>query len=146
MEGTYGTHGFYLYIYTLYRLWQVWATRASSLILHPYFLYRLSSLYAKEKKAVKYIETLAPNMVSHAIEMRKTELSNGMATDRGEIKPMIAIDKLLDLEERGLMDRQRVLDQTNTLAVGVSESYTKKSNKSLISRLYRAPTILRLQF
>lgn len=61
-------------------------------------------------------------MVLHTLEKRKADLSNRIVANCDGTKPMILIDKLLDLEERGLMDRQRVLDQINTFVVAVSEA------------------------
>lgn len=96
--------------------------RASSLLLHPEIFYRFSSLYAEEKKVNDYLGTLAPKMILHSLERRRTELSNGMATDDGASKSMNLIDKLLALEEKGLMDRQRITDQIYTFIAAVSET------------------------
>lgn len=79
-------------------------------------------MYAKKKKIAKCVKKLAPKMVLHTLEKRKADLSNRIVANCDGTKPMILIDKLLDLEERGLMDRQRVLDQINTFVVAVSEA------------------------
>lgn len=63
--------------------------------------------------------------------MTRNAESNGMGNDRVDKKPMILIDKLLDLEEKGLMDRQRVLDQIITFIEGVSDG-TKRFKWELV--------------
>lgn len=99
---------------------------ASSIILHPTFIYRLTSLYAEEKKIGEYLFSIGPNVIAYTHAKRKTELSNGTAVDDDDTKSAILIDKLLELEENGLMDRQRILDQINTFIVAVSENAEQK--------------------
>lgn len=77
-------------------------------------------MYAEEKKISEYFSTIASKVVSHALKIRNAE-NNGLDNDCVDAKPMILIDKLLDLEEKGLMDRQRVIDQINTFIGGVSD-------------------------
>lgn len=83
-------------------------------------MYRFTSLYAEEKEVVEYLKTSAQEVLSHALEERKTDLSNGIETRGDGTQPKILIDRLLDLEEKGLMDRQRVLDQIINFIAAVS--------------------------
>lgn len=97
--------------------------RTSSFVLHPQFFYRFSSLYAEEKIINNTLEKLAPKVISHSLERRKTyyKLPDSMASNDDDSQSIL-IDRLLELEERGLMDRQRILDQINTFIVAVSEA------------------------
>lgn len=103
------------------RMWKIGAIRSTVATLQLKFIYRFTSLYDEEKKVIEYLKTIAQKMVLHALEERKTEVSNGMSIDG--TKPRVLIDKLLDLEEKGLMDRQRVLDQITTFIAAVSIFY-----------------------
>lgn len=94
-------------------MWKIGAIRSVVPTLHLKSIYRFTSLYNEEKKVIKYLKTIAQQMVLHALEERKTELS----IDGTE--PKILIDRLLDLEEEGLMDRQRILDQITTFIAAV---------------------------
>lgn len=103
-------------------IWKIAALRGAIPTLQPEFIYRCTSLYSEESKAGKYLETIAKKVLSHALEERKTESSNEMPSGYDSTKPKVLIDILLDLEEKGLMDRQRVLDQIINFIITVSEA------------------------
>lgn len=133
--------------YLFCRLGEISITRGSSLLLHPSFIYRFTSLYAEEKEILDDLGTLAPKVISNALQKRKTDLNNGMDQDCGDSKPMILIDKLLSLKEKGLMDRQRIHDQINTFVVAVSgEELIFFSAKCDFRFLHRAPTLVAAQY
>lgn len=107
-------------------------TRASLFILHPTFIYRMTKHYVEERKVTDALKKFAPKLVAHARERRKTEKSNQIVVNDADsdieavdidddmAKRTILIDRLLDLEENGLMTQQRVEEQINTFLVGVS--------------------------
>lgn len=107
------------------------ALRATTPILHTKLIYRFTNLYAEERKGIKYLNEVAQKVVSSALEERKTELSNRTGVECDDTKPKILIDKLLDLEEKGLLDRRRVLGQIVTFFATVSEAEYNLGHKQL---------------
>lgn len=79
-------------------------------------------MYAEERKGIEYLSEVAQKVILSALEDRKTELSNRTDVECDDTKPKILIDKLLDLEEKGLLDRRRVIGQIVTFFATVSES------------------------
>lgn len=70
-------------------------------------------MHAEEKEIADHLFAVGPKIVEYNSEKRKISVGN--------CKPMVLIDRLLDLEGKGLMDRQRLLDQINTFIVAVSD-------------------------
>lgn len=104
---------------------QITVLRSAEPYLYSKLIYRFTSLCAEEKEVFKFLKEFSEKMVSHNLEKRKIELSKGLIAECDGTKPKILIDRLLDLEERGSMDRQHVLDQVYTFVGAVSETVTE---------------------
>lgn len=104
------------------RIWKIAAIRGAVPTLHPQFIYRFTKLYSEERTSGKYLEAIAKKVLSDALEERKTDSSNGMSFGYDNTKQKVLIDRLLDLEEKGLMDRRRILDQIINFIITVSEA------------------------
>lgn len=64
-------------------------------------------------------------MLKNANSLRATDLSNNQhgksnSRDEASSKSMLLIDKLIEMEQQGLIDRERTCDQINTFVAAVS--------------------------
>lgn len=100
----------------------------TSLLLHPDFIFRFTSLSAEQTKTLDYLSNIGHRILKNAHNIRATNLSNqseqsATCDDTASSKSMILIDKLLEMERRGLIDHPRIIDQLNTFIVAVSGVY-----------------------
>lgn len=95
----------------------------TALILHSEFLYRRTHLYVEQQKIISYFVDITRQVKANAQLYRDTELSNrknGDGLDSDESKPMILIDKLLEMEHEGTIDEELFIDHIYTFIVAVN--------------------------
>lgn len=97
------------------RLWQIATERTSNFYLHPTFIYRFTKLYAEEKKMCNFLFDQTPKVLQYNNGSHRT-----FATDSKD--SINFIDRLLEMEQRNLVDRKRVLEQINSFIVAVSSN------------------------
>lgn len=117
-----GLHNDFFFVTIPYRLWEIAVLRGASALLQPSFIYRFSKLYAEEKRICEFLFEYSPKIIQHRLENRLTEIGDEFSNSDNGTKSMIIIDKLLEMERKELIDRQRVHDQINTLIVAVRKA------------------------
>lgn len=101
------------------RLWEIAEKRMTSLLLHSDFIFRFTKLHAEQVNVIEDISNIGRRILNYAHNIRVTHLSN-QSEQSDASKSMIFIDKLLEMEQQGLIDRPRMIDQLKTFIVAVS--------------------------
>lgn len=105
------------------RLWEIAEKRMTSLLLHSDFIFRFTKLHAEQVNVIEDISNIGRRILNYAHNIRVTHLSNQSEQIDACVassKSMILIDKLLEMEQQGLIDRPRMIDQLKTFIVAVS--------------------------
>lgn len=95
------------------------AIRATCLWMHPSFIYRLTDMHAEEKEMCDYLDKCAQQILAHAQKNRASTSRNAVSGADGE-HSMNLVDKLLEMEHKSSVGRERTVHNLHTFIFAVS--------------------------
>lgn len=92
-------------------VWKISVKRMANLLYHPDIIYKYSSMYKEEIKILNYLTQLTPDVFGRTVYINEIEQNP---------KPKNILDKLVEMEKKQLINRERVFDQIHTFVVAVT--------------------------